>query len=110
MIQIHPGETSRPQDFIARSVAVQPHATEACVAHFFMRGRLGTSLRHSEDFILRENQWQHCEMLAVFSGYSFIDGKTNLVMHVCISLSFQLNGLNLNVHSCTYKRYDHFVH
>ena len=28
----------------------------------------------------------------------------------CISLSFQLNSLNLNVHSCTYKRYDHFVH
>ena len=32
-------------------------------------------------------------------------------MHARISLSsFQLNtSLNLNVHSCTYKRYDHFV-
>ena len=62
------------------------------------------------DVISWENQWQQCEMLAVLSGYSFIDVRTNLVMHACISLSFQLNGLNLNVHSCTYKRYDHFVH
>ena len=65
---------------------------------------------HYEDVILRENQWQQREMLAVFSGYSFIDGRTNLVMHACISLSFQLNGLNLNVHSCAYKSYDHFVY
>ena len=26
MVQIHLGETSRPQDFVARSVAARPHA------------------------------------------------------------------------------------
>ena len=111
MIQIHPGETSQPQDFIACSVALQPHALKLALLTFLWEVDLEQVWGHSEDVILRENQWQQCKMLAVFSGYSFIDGRKNLVMHACISLSsFRLNSLNLNVHSCTYKRYDHFVH
>ena len=111
MIQIHPGETSQPQDFIACSVALQPHALKLALLTFLWEVDLEQVWGHSEDVILRENQWQQCKMLAVFSGYSFIDGRTNLVMHACISLSsFRLNSLNLNVHSYAYKRYDHFVH
>ena len=34
LIQIHSGETSRPPDFITRSVAARPHAFEARFAHF----------------------------------------------------------------------------
>ena len=34
MIQIHPGETSQPQDFIACSVAVQPRALKLALLTF----------------------------------------------------------------------------
>ena len=34
MIQFHLGETSRPRDFVARSVAQRPSCTAACFAHF----------------------------------------------------------------------------
>ena len=45
MIQIHADETSRPRDFVARSVAARPRALKLASLTFeLVRGRLVASL------------------------------------------------------------------